>query len=169
MEAAGLVVALVEEVIAIVTVRAVDQLYRHPAIQRQAQTIALARHKLGIVFEALRFQRPFGQGVLLVVGIDRSAGGHATRLCARRHRQQTRHDRKREHEGTHHRLGASMVSRLMDRKVASAISSISRSTRCRAPPMSVSSPGSLARRPGAGSNRATMSMSVVRRRLPVKR
>ena len=66
-------------------------------------------------------------------------------------------------------LGFSMVSRLIDRKVASAISSISSSTRCRAAPMSVSSPGSLRPLAGAGSNRATMSIRVVRRRLPVKR
>src|SRR5580698_4390454 len=37
-----------------------------------------------------------------------------------------------------------IVSREIERKVASAISSISISTRCRAAPISVSSPGSLA-------------------------
>src|SRR5262249_23102428 len=149
---------------------------RPAAVQRQPQAIVAPRHHLLVLLEALRFLRPFGPAVAAIVGVDWSATRHAglwllaDRLRARSERQQAHNHRQREREkDAHHRLGFSMVSRLIDRKVASAISSISRSTRCSTAPMSVSSPGSLARWPGAGSNRATMSIRVVRRRLPMKR
>ena len=109
-------------------------------------------------------------------GLSPASGSQA--VCARWRRHQARctqspgRTKHREELATRFSsaLGRlSIVSRLIDRKVASAISSISSSTRCSAPPMSVSSPGSFARWPGAGSNRATMSIRVVRRRLPMKR
>src|SRR5262249_48111447 len=117
--------------------------------------------------EALGFAWPLLARVVLELEARRT--GLQVALLALRVRGAGQQDEDKDERPQHHRLGFSIVSRLIDLSVASAISSISSRTRCRPAPMAVSSPGSFARWPGAGSNRATMSIRVVRRRLPVKR
>jgi len=51
-------------VIAVVAVRAVDQLDRLATVERQPQAIAISRDQVGVILEALRFLRPLGGGVV---------------------------------------------------------------------------------------------------------
>src|SRR5262249_2287084 len=97
--------ALVEEEVREVAVGAVDQLDRTAILQRQPQTLAVARHVLPVVLEALRLLRPLRRRVELEVGAGRAAAGVASfRLSTSGAGQQTRRGQCRQDRAHHQRM-----------------------------------------------------------------
>src|SRR5512143_1252362 len=139
IKAAGLIVSLIEVLVGAVAIGTIHQLDRLAAVQRQTQAITLARHHLSVALEALGFLLPVLGAFALVVLAERTVShARARRLAGLRSRTGAAGDRGAQNKKLEpHRAGFSMVSRLIDRKVASAISSISVSTRSNAPPISV--------------------------------
>src|SRR5581483_5663500 len=134
----------------------IGQLDHAAVLELQSQPFAVAGNLVGVLLEAPRLLRPLLGRIELELAAGWPGAGIARLGLRARRAGQCAKQCDRRQEASERHFSFSMVSKEIDRNVASAISSISSSTRCRAAPMSVSSPGSLARRPGAGSNRATM-------------